>query len=87
MLLSCFAVASRPTQTQENLRGGLSGKGGQGDEPAAANGTLLPFSQQTVTTTTVYDGNSRVRQVLDDNGNPTGNRHVKRTRLGLRIGE
>jgi len=65
-VISVFDGASRPTQTQENLR-----SLGQGDEPASSNGTLLPFAQQTVTTTTVYDGNSRVRQVLDDNGNPT----------------
>jgi len=70
-VIAVYDGANRPTQTQENLRGGLSGNGGQGNEPASSGGTLLPFSQQTVTTTTVFDGNSRVRQVLDDNGKRT----------------
>ncbi len=64
--ITVFDGASRPTQTHQHLR-----EKGQGQNPPEPNQSFLPFSGGTIATISVYDGNSRLVRLIDDNGNPT----------------
>ncbi|MCG8585201.1 MAG: RHS repeat protein, partial [Pirellulales bacterium] len=61
-----FDGASRATQLHQHLR-----ERGQGDQPPAANTTLLPFGGSAVISQSLYDGNGRLKQIMDDNNNIT----------------
>ena len=64
--ITVFDGASRAVQTQQHLR-----QAGQGQNPPAANQTLLPFGGGTITTGRLLDGNGRVKELVDDRGNST----------------
>jgi hypothetical protein len=49
-------------------RRNTSGADGQGGNPPPAGQTLLPYGGATVRTSSIYDGNGRVTQLIDDRG-------------------
>ncbi len=64
--LTVYDGAGRAAQVQQHLR-----VAGRGENPPAPGTTFLPLGGACVTTTTVYDGNGRVRRLIDDRGNTT----------------
>ena len=64
--VAVFDGASRMIQTQQHLR-----QAGQGNNPPAANATLLPGGGAVIETTSILDGNGRQTQLIDDRGDIT----------------
>ncbi|MCE9551798.1 MAG: choice-of-anchor D domain-containing protein, partial [Planctomycetes bacterium] len=64
--VTVFDGASRPVLVQQHLR-----RRGQGSQPPAAGETLLPFGGGAITTSTRYDANGRVTELVDDRGSVT----------------
>ncbi|MBI1374571.1 MAG: hypothetical protein GC159_17780 [Phycisphaera sp.] len=64
--INLYDGANRLTQILDHVR-----QDGQGSNPPAANQTFLPYGGATIRTTTNYDTNSRVVQLIDDNGGVT----------------
>lgn len=64
--VTVYDGASRTIQTQQHLR-----EKGQGGAPPEPNQTFLAYGGASITTSTLYDGNGNVRQLVDDNGNIT----------------
>ncbi|QNN23312.1 hypothetical protein HED60_13850 [Planctomycetales bacterium ZRK34] len=63
--VTIYDGASRALQVVKHLR-----NHGEGDKPPI-EGTFLPNGGATIVTTTIYDGNSRVTQLVDDRGGTT----------------
>ena len=64
--ITVYDGASRALQTQQHVR-----EEGQGENPPEANQSFLPGSAGSIVTTMTFDANSRMTQLVDDNGNPT----------------
>lgn len=63
--VTIYDGASRAIQVIQQLR-----DRGEGDQPPI-EGTFLPNGGATIVTTTIFDGNSRVTQLIDDRGGTT----------------